>query len=444
MHSSCFSQTGEVRDFVIANVHVIPMHVAGTWPDRDVYVRDGRILTVTEHGKNSPPGEFTEIDGTGKYLLPGLAEMHAHIPVPQEGDDSYVRETLFLYLTNGITTIRGMLGDPYHLDLRQQVADGEIPGPRIYTSSPSLNGRTVQSPTQAREKVQQYARDGYDFLKIHPGIQLEVMEELVQTAQEVGISFAGHVPADVGIERAIAYGYASIDHADGYVEGMTPEGTDRAAGGFFGSEFVDIADRHKLGPLCRETAENDIWIVPTQSLFTRWISPERPEAMIQQPEMQYMPPHIRFSWISSKAGILNSEDYSQENYADFIALRHDILRCLHEAGVQFLLGSDAPQVFNVPGFSIQHEMQAMADAGIPVRTILESGTVNPARFFSATDVFGHIDEDLSADLILLEANPLDDIRHMESIAGVMVRGKWLSREEIDVRLSEIAVKYAGE
>ncbi len=409
----------------------------------DVLISNGTIEAI------GSPGEFhdrsyTVIEADGMYLMPGISEMHAHIPSPQNGDDSNVRETLFLYLSNGITTIRGMLGAPYHLDLKKQIDDGQILSPRVYTSSPSLNGNTVRTKDEAHAKVTQYKKDGYDFLKIHPGITLPVMEELVKTAREVGIRFAGHVPYEVGLKRAIDYGYWSVDHCDGFVEGIATGEFEESEVGFFGLGLVSKADMAALPELCKSMAANDVYIVPTQSLFTRWISPALPQEMIQEPEMAYMPAATRYAWVSGKSKMINTQDYDPAKYTQFLAIRHAILQCAYENDVQFLLGSDAPQVFNVPGFSIQHEMQSLVDAKIPIYDILLSGTINPAKFFGAEGQFGQVTTGASADLILLRKNPLESIENMQEIAGVMVRGQWLSREEIDARLAEIALKNKAE
>ena len=153
------------------NVTVLPMQNKEVSPPQSVYIKKGKIVSI---GKESEIEPAIIIDGTGKFLLPGLTEMHAHIPVPDE-DDALVKETLFLYLSQGVTTIRGMLGNPYHLTLKQLVEEGKILGPRIYTSSPSMNGNNLTSPSIAREKVIQYQKEGYDFLKIHPGIPLSLI-----------------------------------------------------------------------------------------------------------------------------------------------------------------------------------------------------------------------------------------------------------------------------
>ena len=382
----------------------------------------------------------TTIDGSGKYIIPGLAEMHAHIPPPAT-DAKRIEETLFLYLSNGITTIRGMLGDPLHLELREKAKKGEIVSPRIFTSSPSLNGNSVTSIEEAKEKVTAYQNDGYDFLKIHPGIQLEIFNQIVKTANEVGIPFSGHVPVDVGIRHALESKYASIDHVDGFLEGLVPESenVDPTANGFFGYAFTHLAQMEKIDELVQMAKENEVWIVPTQSLFERWFAPISADELLRQPEMKYMPEATLANWRNTKDRYMAEEDFNLEQWQRFDSIRKQLIKKLSENGHGILLGSDAPQLFNVPGFSIHHEIQGMLDSGMSAEEILKSGTINPAIFFDMQDTFGEIKEGLDADLVLLNANPLEDLKALQQISGVMLQGKWISKTEIDKRLAEIAV-----
>ena len=431
-------------DQVFVHANVLPMTSAEVLPDQTVWVRDGKIHQIAPFSQLKYPKSATVIDATDQYLMPGLAEMHAHIPVPKEGNDSLVKETLFLYLSCGVTTIRGMLGDPYHLELKQKVNQGDILGPRIYTSSPSCNGNTLPTPQGAREKVAQYQKDGYDFLKIHPGIQWEVFQALDRTADSVGIAFSGHVPIDVGIRNAITTRYASIDHIDGYLEGLVPKskGLDPASNGFFGYYFTDQIDRDSIAVLAQATKAAGIAVVPTQSLFTRWFSPASPEEMANEPEMKYMAPGTLYNWRQGKTRSITDPKYNAAQWERFIEIRKALLQAFHQADVLLLMGSDAPQIFNVPGFSIQHEAEAMAAAGLPNFAILKSGTANPAAFFSAVGEYGTLVKDASADLILLKANPLENVSNLRQISGVMVRGNWLSRDTIDTELAAIAGRYA--
>jgi len=426
-----------VAETIIKNVTVLNVEDGTLKKPQDVVIRGRNIAFI---GKSKPHKKSTIIDGRGKFLMPGLTEMHAHIPTPETESKTYLEDVLFLYLSQGVTTIRGMLGDPFHLQLKEDIKKGEILSPRIYTSSPSLNGGTITSKTEAIDKVRQYKLDGYDFLKIHPGITLSTWEALESTAKEVNIPFAGHVPIEVGIHRALESGYATIDHLDGYVEGLVPtkKNIDPEGGGFFAYNFTDDIDIALIEGLVEKTKRLGVSVVPTQTLFTRWFSPTDPNENLQEPEMKYMPSKIRFSWRQNKERMISNEDYNVEKWQRFIAVRNLVLQEMDKQDVTFLLGSDAPQVMNVPGFSLHHEMEAMAKAGISTTKIIQSGTLNPATFFGADGNYGTIQEGASADLILLNNDPFVNIKHARDIAGVMVRGEWLSKTIIAERLKEIA------
>lgn len=429
--------------FAITHVYLIPMKGEELLPDQTVIVDGGVITKVGPAEKTAVPKGAKVIEGKGMYLMPGLSEMHAHIPVAENGNDSLVKETLFLYLANGVTTIRGMLGAPYHLQLKKQVATGEILGPRIYTASPSLNGQTVQTMEEARNKVARYKTEGYDFLKIHPGLTIENFDEIVKTARRVNIPFSGHVPTQVGIAHAIASGYASIDHMDGYLEGLVPasDKTNPDAGGFFGFNYTELANTNLIPQLASKTKAAKTWVVPTESLLERWTSSRSADEFLAEPAMQYMPPATRYQWRLSKQTFSAAPEYSVDRAAKFVTLRQKILRGLNRSKVGLLLGSDSPQVLNVPGFSIHQEMQAMAKAGIPALVILKSGTVNPSIFFDEVGKYGVVQKGASADLVLMRANPLENVANAQQIAGVMVRGSWLPKAYIDAQLAAIAVKY---
>ena len=432
--------TDSKDEYVITNVSVLPMTSEVVLNNQDVHIRDGKIIKI---GKVTPSKYATKIDGTGKFLMPGLTEMHAHIPVPRDGDDRLVMETLFLYLSQGVTNIRGMLGDPYHLGLREKAANGEILSPRIYTSSPSVNGRSTPTPEVAKDKITRYQKEGYDFLKIHPGLTLETWDAIEATAKEVGIGYSGHVPTAVGIHRALEAKYKTIDHLDGYLEGLVPtsENVDPNANGFFGYDFTNLMDEKLIDELVEKTLSNGVAVVPTQTLFTRWFSPTPTEELVNAPEMQYMGPGTRLAWLQSHQALANPETFSKEQWERFVGLRKKLMKAMDKAGVTFLLGSDAPQVFNVPGFSIHHEMKDMADAGLSNFKILQSGTTNPADFFGATGEYGVIKEGAAADLILVKGNPLEDLSNAQRIEGVMVGKEWLTEGFIIQKLEEIAVKY---
>lgn len=428
---------------LISNVNIIDVRSGNILENRQVVIDSGKIASISSTIENIE--SYTKvIDGKDNYLMPGLAEMHAHIPPPTT-DAKRIEETLFLYLSNGITTIRGMLGDPTHLVLREKAKKREILSPRIFTSSPSLNGTSVTTPEEAIEKVTAYQKEGYDFLKIHPGIQLEVFDQVVKTANEVGIPFSGHVPVDVGVRHALESKYGSIDHIDGFIEGLVPKSANvkPTDNGFFGYAFTPLADTSKIDELVQLAKQNQVWIVSTQSLFERWFSPVPIEDLLQQSEMKYMPASTLQSWKERKEqATASSAGYNLAQWQKFDSIRKQLIHQLSQNGHGMLLGSDAPQIFNVPGFSIHHEMQGMLSAGMTPLEIIQSGTINPATFFGMSNIFGEIKEGLAADLVLLDANPLDDLKALQHVSGVMVQGRWISKNDIDQRLVEIAADAA--
>ncbi|MFH5831018.1 amidohydrolase family protein [Halalkalibaculum sp. DA3122] len=442
----CTSQEVVDADKVIENVHIISMNNEGEiQQDRTLFIAGDRIIRIAEAGQLQAPEEAERIDGQGGYLIPGLSEMHAHIP-PEDADRAYIEDVLFLYLANGITTIRGMLGQPLHLELREQAARDEIVSPRIYTSGPGFSGGSIQNVEQARQRVRDQHKAGYDFLKIFPGLSLEEYNAIADEANSVGIEFSGHIPASVGLERAIEAGQTTVDHLDKYVDALVPDTVDLdqiedPGVIYFGMHLTPVADRNRIPEVAQMTAEGGTWNVPTQALLEHVLGLESAEEFARRPEFQYMPDETVSEWISSKQSITGNEAYSEELATEYLQLRRDIIKALHDEGANLLLGSDAPQIFNVPGFSMHHELRYIVEAGLTPYQALETGTYNTAQYLQDLENTGTIEEGKMADLVLLESNPLEDISNSETIAGVMYRGNWLSKEEIDNRLEKIAQKY---
>ena len=205
---------------VFQSVNVIPMDRETVLQNQTVVVRNGRIVSVSDASKATSHNNAIVVNGKGKYLIPGLAEMHAH--VPPNDDIQAMKEVALLFALKGVTTMRGMLGHPRHIELRSMLQKSEIIGPRFYTSGPSFSGSSVKTAEAASELVRQQKQAGYDFLKLHPGLTKETFDAMAKTAKEVKIPFAGHVSYDVGVWRAIDAGYATIDHLDGFVESLVP------------------------------------------------------------------------------------------------------------------------------------------------------------------------------------------------------------------------------
>jgi imidazolonepropionase-like amidohydrolase len=425
------------RQIAIVGVNVIPMDSERILPDQTVVIKDGRIVNMGNM-RIKFSKETLIIDGHGKYLIPGLAEIHAH--VPPVDDLAPMKEVMLLYALNGVTTIRGMLGHPRHLELRSKVQSGEIIGPRFYTSGPSFNGNSVSSAAVGVDMVRKQKEAGYDFLKLHPGLTKETFAAIAQTAKEVNIPFAGHVSWDVGVWRAIDAGYASIDHLDGFVESLVPgiENMTEQQNGPFGMFLAKQADTLRIAKLMTELRNHNIWVVPTQSLAERWFSPDKDAAAFRaEPEMKYMAPNTLQSWVNSKNNIFNNPNYHAADVRQFIQLRRQLINACNKNDVGLLLGSDAPQVFNVPGFSLHHELRYLVNAGLTPYEALRTGTVNVARYFKTTDSLGVIKKGAVADLVLLNGNPLKDINQSKNIEGVMLGNRWLSKAYIEQELKKL-------
>ena len=257
------------------------------------------------------------------------------------------------------------------------------------------------------------------------------------------MDFSGHVPAAVGLERALEAGQGTIDHLDQYVQALVDEGsgsTEVEDPGviYFGMHLVPYANRDNIGRVARMTDSAGTWNVPTQALLEHVLGPESPEELAERPEFRYMPRETVESWIRSKRSITDHEIYTAELAREYLQLRREIIKALHDEGAGVLLGSDAPQIFNVPGFSAHHELRYLVEAGLTPFEALQTGTINTARYLDNTENIGTIEEGKIADLVLLQENPLKDISNSASIAGVMYRGNWLGNEEINRRLNAIA------
>ncbi len=418
------------------NVNIIPMTSETVMYARTVIVTDGRIATIGSVGSTLLPADAVVVDGTDRYLLPGLAEMHGHVP---GGSAQNLQRVLSLYVTNGVTTVRGMLGQPSHLDLRKRIAAGETLGPRLITSGPSLNGRSVNSPEAAIAMVEAQHAAGYDFLKIHPGLTWPEFNAMATTARRLGMPFAGHVPEDVGIRRALDAGIATVDHLDGYMPALLPANDDPSGGlgGYFGVFIADQADETKIADIVAATAAAGVWNVPTESLFQHVTSAAIDlDEMVDWPEMIYMPAATVSQWQAAKRDLLDDANYDAATAAQAIRIRQLLIKELHVAGAGLLLGSDSPQIFNVPGFAIHRELEFLVEAGLTPFEALETGTVNAAKFFGQQRDYGYVTTGKIADLVLLDANPLQDISNSRRVHGVMVRGRWLSRSDINDLLKQ--------
>ena len=441
----------------ITHVSVIPMDRERVLPDQTVLVRDGRIVAVGPAASVQVPAGARRIDGTGKFLIPGLADMHAHLFSDAAVPDSVAPDELRIMLANGVTTARLMIGTPEQLLLRERVRRGEVPGPSLYLASPQFagrvygdtahfNGRVVATPEQARAAVREVAAEGYDFIKLTVLISLPVYEAVVDEAGRVGIKVIGHVDPQVGLARALAAGQ-QIEHLNMYFEAALRDGAPMTASVSdyliyrpANWESLDWLDDARLDSLGRATAAAGVWSSPTLTFFKLAFGVGQPDEVVRaRPDWAVLPDSLRRLMAEGRDYYWRNPP-SAERRARYIEARNRIVRAIHQAGGRILAGSDSPEFFLVYGWTLHRELQSLVEAGLPPYAALEAATRNPAEWLGALTESGTVEPGKRADLVLLDADPLDDIRNTTRIAGVMRAGRWYPAEELRRMIDESAAR----
>jgi imidazolonepropionase-like amidohydrolase len=353
--------------------------------------------------------------------------MHGHIPAPGQSP-ALTDQVMFLYVAGGVTTVRGMQGAAGQFELRDRALRQEIVGPTLYLAGPQFSGQTAPTPAEAIARVRAQKQEGWDLLKVQTGLTVESYEAMARTAKEVGMEFGGHIPVAVGVDRALAAGQRTIDHMDYFAESL-------------GGDKQRLTDEAIAGLVARVKASGT-WTVPTMFVWETLRGPVTLESRTGLAELKYLPRAQVAQWTTQLTNRLNNPSFNADAARIYIENRMRILAALHKAGARLLLGSDAPQQFNVPGYSLHREMKRMVDAGMTAYDVLKTGTADVGDHFASRDRFGRVAVGQRADLVLANANPLTDLATLEQPAGVMVRGRWLPAAEIQKQLAAIAAANA--
>ena len=432
--------SGQQPAIVFEHVTVIPMDRERALPDQTVVISGGRIEAIGGASTTRVPAGATRIDGRGRFLIPTLSEMHAHVP----GDDAARAERLmFLYVANGIGTIRSMQGDPRHFALRERARRGELLAPTMYLAAPAFRA-TPATPAEVTAGVAEQRKAGYDMLKIMEGMTRPAFDALVAAAARTGMRFVGHVTTDVGLQRALEAKYWTIEHLDGYLEGLAPFGVNRQAleraggGGEGGINILAQVDESRIRVVAAQTKAAGTWNVPTQMVHETRFNAMDPETLRSWPEMRYADPAEVEEGIENKRKYMAA--YSAQDRQRLIAIRRRLIKALNDEGGGLLLGSDSPNRWNVPGFSIHRELAMYVAAGLTPYQALATGTRNVAVHFGTLKTTGTVEAGKRADLVLLEGNPLQNVSNTSRISGVMIGGRWLPKSDIDRRLDQIAAE----
>lgn len=436
------------------NVSVIPMDKERVLPRQTVVVRNGTIVEIGDAKRIKVPANAQRVDGTGKFLIPGLSDMHVHLFTDDEFPDELADDEFKVMIAHGVTTIRLMTGTPEQLVLRQKSNREEILAPTIYSASPQLTGRkssnayVVTNEVEAQAAVRKSKQDGYDFIKVTTFLKPEVYEAIVAEARQQNIRVVGHADSrSVGLPRALKAGQ-QIEHLDSYLEALLPESapvkgsvSDIYLYNPKNWESLDYLDESKIPELARLTVAANPFVTPTLHLFKFTFGKGRTEESFKaQPDLRFYPQKVIDLWMGVSKKYLTTAA-PVEKRAKYIAIRDKLVKAIYDAGGRVMAGSDTPEWLHLYGYTLHLEMIDLRDAGLSNYAALETATRNPALFFGTLDKTGTIEKGKRADLVLLEANPLADIANTQKRAGVMLKGKYYPQAEMNQWLETIAPRF---
>lgn len=436
----------ESAAYAFVDVNVISMAAPDVAPHRTVLVEGDRIVTVGSADAVTVPTGTTVVDGRDRFLLPGLADMHAHIGGDYRPGQTGPRADLLLYLATGVTTIRNAVGSQDMLRLAAAVDDGTLLGPRMEVASPLLEGEDavwdfavrVLSAGEARAAVRRFAAAGFESIKVYHTLSREAYLAIADEARQLGVTFFGHVPFDVGVEEVLAQGQVSIEHFRGYdIDGLPREALvkdgGRSAERF--ASWLHMSDA-RMDELVRATVEAGAWNCPTFVVASMLINAGRLDELADHPMAEFMPAALLRGYRESGLEELFSQE-SREMLGRARPRMLEFLARLHAAGAPLMTGTDTfPSL--VPGFILIDEIDTFVEAGLSPYAALQAATTAPARFLGEADTRGKILPGMEADLVLLGANPLEDIGHLWRVEGVMADGRWVTRDVLLSMLRELA------
>ena len=436
------------------DVNVIPMDKERVLQHQTVIVRNGVISDIGDTKRIKIPAGAQRVDAAGKFLIPGLTDMHVHLFTDDEFPDELAEDELRIMIAYGVTTIRLMTGTPEQLVLRRKGAAGEIVAPMIYAASPQFTGRkstnahVVTTEAEARAAVIKSKQDGYDFIKVTTYLKPEVYEAVVDEAAKQNMRVVGHADSrTVGLPRALK-AKQQIEHLDSYLEALLPESSpvkgsvsDIYLYNPKNWESIDYLDENKIPEIARQTVHSNPFVVPTLHLFKFTFGKGRSEeSFMAQLDIRFYPKKVVDQWMAVSKRYLSTAA-PIEKREKYIAIRNKIVKAIYDAGGHVMAGSDTPEWLMLYGHTLHLELIDLRDAGLSNYAALEAATRNPALFFGTLNKTGTIEKRKRANLVLLDANPLDDIANTQKRAGVMINGKYYLQAEMNKWLDEIAPRF---
>lgn len=453
----CHTHTAPITAF--EHVTVIPMDRQRTLKDQTVIVTGDKITYVGSARRAQVPPLARRIDGTAKFLMPGLADMHVHLYTDDGFPREFAKDELAIMIANGVTTARLMNGSPFHLQYRKEMESTGLFGPSLLIASPQItglvrqgefNGFVVTTPEEARSAVQKAKEGGYDFIKLTEQVGPSVFDSVIDEAKKVGLKVSGHVDPRVGVERALAAGQ-QIEHIDGYMEAVVADDSpmkdsisDRNVGRMANWESIDHIDLNKIKRIAKLTARAGSYCDPTLNFWKLAYGFKPTEEEVKAwPDNRFIPAATREAMVRFRTKSRYwTNPPSEDRRKRWQSYRNMIVLEILKNGGKIMAGSDAPDASMVYGWSLHRELVRLVEAGLTPFQALEAATKNPAEWAEQFKQWGSVSVGKRADLVLLNANPLENITNTEKRVGVMVRGDWRTEEELQKQLDEIADRWS--
>jgi imidazolonepropionase-like amidohydrolase len=432
---------------VINNVSVVDVRSGEVLADQTVILEQNRIASVGPSKSAKYPRNAPSVNGHGYFLIPGLWDMHVHL-VFGDWFPGAQDITLPLLIANGVTGVRDMGSELETVqDWRNEIEAGRLLGPRIFTSGPMLDGPkprfpssiSITTPDDGRRAVDQLKQRGADFIKLQSLIPREAVLAIADEAKKQEMAFAGHVPDSVRASEMSEAGMKSFEHLIGIFEGSSPSEDDFLKGGKTEGRFLASYDAERAAALASVLAKNQTWQCPTL-VWERGGNLMDLTDFAKDGRAKYVPA----SW-KNKTWKRFTDEIIKGYGTDDIAVRQkfidkelEVVQLLHKTGVPFLAGTDTPPgVYVFPGFSLHEELQRFVAAGFTPLEALQTATLNATRFLGMDEQLGTIEKGKLADLVLLHANPLEDIRNTQKIAAVIVNGHYYSGKDLEKMLAGV-------
>ena len=433
--------------FVIQNATVVDVPSGALLTDQTVVLEHNRISSVAPSKSAKYPRNAPSVNARGFFLIPGLWDMHVHL-VFGDWFPGAKEISLPLFLANGVTGVRDMGSELQTVqEWRNEIEVGRLLGPRILTSGPMLDGPKPRFPSSmaittaddGRRAVDSLKDRGADFIKLQSLIPRDAVFAIADEAKKQEIAFEGHVPDSVRASEMSEAGMKSFEHLIGIFEGSSPNEDDYLKGGKSDGHFLASCDGTRAGALAALLAKNRTWQCPTL-VWERGGNLIDAADFARDERAKYVPAAWKTeTWKRFTDEI--KQGYGEDDIAvrrKFIEKELEVVQRLHKAGVPFLAGTDTPAgVYIFPGFSLHEELQRFVAAGFTPLEALQTATLNPAQFFGKEEQLGTIERGKIADLVLLSANPLEDISNTQKIAAVIFDGRYYSRKDLDKMLAGV-------